>query len=407
MDKQREPREGTGRMCERRKKRIKNCEISLTDIKKLLVYRHTKFEAGLHGLQAHRAQSIECYLQMSIDASKCAAESEGFAPHWGGRLVQSWICDWLEHPRHVKVASLLEDPNICAELRFYLRSNKWTINPEKLAEFINAKLLPTEAKKYLHRIVDKEMPRGLKKYVEVELFPRIQLSDETTMQSNDGPKASWVSNGEQPLKKKGAGRGLHESGIICSTVDNQDGKNYDGYWNSQLFVEQLVNKIIPTFEKVHGPGYQALIMVDHSQGHAAYPPDALRVSEMNLNPGGSQCQLRDGWFMCNGMKIIQPMIFAHDHPTNPKQPKGIKAMLQELKKYLRDNCDYTFDTLKENLPKALALASVDVRTIRKWEHHTISGKGTKEAQLHVKQFTSCKYTSHRRIPGSIASLMDD
>ena len=29
---------------------------------------------------------------------------------------------------------------------------------------------------HLHQIVEKEMPRGLKKYVEVELFPQIQLS---------------------------------------------------------------------------------------------------------------------------------------------------------------------------------------------------------------------------------------
>ena len=40
-----------------------------------------------------------------------------------------------------------------------------------------------------------------------------------------------------------------------------------------------------------------------------------------------------------------------------------------VKKYLCDNWDYTFDTLKENLPKALA--SVDVKTIRKWEHDTM------------------------------------
>src|ERR1700692_12504 len=36
-----------------------------------------------------------------------------------------------------------------------------------------------------------------------------------------------------------------------------------------------------------------------------------------------------------------------------------------------------------------------------------SNKGTKEAQLHVKQFSSCKYTSHCHIPQSIATLMDN
>jgi hypothetical protein len=29
-------------------------------------------------------------------------------------------------------------------------------------------------------------------------------------------------------------------------------------------------------------------MVDNSQGHAAYPADALLVSKMNFNPGGAQ-----------------------------------------------------------------------------------------------------------------------
>ena len=98
--------------------------------------------------------------------------------------MQSWVCDWLEHcelPKSkqgwlVKVASLLEDPDICAELRSYLRTNKWAMNPQKLAEFTKAELLPAETKKYLHRVVEKEMPRGLKKYMELELFPQIQLS---------------------------------------------------------------------------------------------------------------------------------------------------------------------------------------------------------------------------------------
>ena len=100
------------------------------------------------------------------------------------------------------------------------------------------------------------------------------------------------------------------------------------------------------------------------------------------------------------------------HEIAQAQLNFIEFFWGAVKKYLRDNCDYTFDTLKANLPKALA--SVDVKTIRKWEHRTMrwldaysSGKGTKEAQLHVKQFSSCKYRSHRRIPAGIATLMDN
>ena len=247
---------------------------------------------------------------------------------------------------------------------------------------------------------------------------------------------------------------------------------------------QLVEKIIPAFENAHGPGYQALIMVDNSQGHSAYPADALRLSEMNLRPGGKQCRLRNGWFIRNGQRVTQPMIFPPDHPKFPDAPKGIKQVLEErglwqagmhlecakpkclvdatsccakcvlglqpdfteqkslvqevieaaghmciflpkfhcelnfieffwgaVKKYLRDHCDYTFATLKDNLPKALA--SVDVKTIQWWEHRMIQwmdayseGKGTKEAQLQVKAFSSHKYSSHHRVPETVARLFD-
>ena len=82
-----------------------------------------------------------------------------------------------------------------------------------------------------------------------------------------------------------------------------------------------------------------------------------------------------------------------------------------VKKYLRDNCDYTFDTLKENLPKALR--SVHIHTIRRWEHRIFrwieayrSGLGTREAQVQVRKFSSTMYKSHRCIPEGVASAFD-
>lgn len=180
-------------------------------------------------------------------------------------------------------------------------------------------------------------------------------------------------------------------------------------------------------------------MVDNSQGHSAYPADALLASRMNLNPGGKQSCMHDGWYLRNGQKVTQAMIFPPDHATYPDTPKGMKQVLHErglwrnnmraecsrpkcdpeatdccarqlislqpdflgqkssvqevieaaghlciflpkfhcelnfieffwgaVKKYLWDHCDYTFDTLKKNLPKALA--SVEIKTIRRWEH---------------------------------------
>lgn len=71
--------------------------------------------------------------------------------------------------------------------------------------------------------------------------------DEMTAQCNDGPTKSWVLEGKQPLRKKGVGRGLHRSDVICSTfghitdagVQIEYGKNYDGYWDGTMFMKQV------------------------------------------------------------------------------------------------------------------------------------------------------------------------
>jgi hypothetical protein len=178
----------------------------------------------------------------------------------------------------------------------------------------------------------KQIPTGLRKLV-------LCAHDESTMQVNDGEKVGWGPKDEQPLLKKGAGRGSHQSDIICSTCgwlkdagqQLEYGKNYDGYWTGELFVKQLREKIIPAFEAKHDPQeYQALIMVDNSQGHSAYAADALWVTLMNLGPGGKNVpQMRDGWFTRDGEKIIQSMVMPEDHQTDPGKPKGIRQVLVE------------------------------------------------------------------------------
>jgi len=49
------------------------------------------------------------------------------------------------------------------------------MNLQKLSDLTKNKLLPDESKKYLHHIISKEMPAGLKKYMELELLPCIQM----------------------------------------------------------------------------------------------------------------------------------------------------------------------------------------------------------------------------------------
>ena len=49
------------------------------------------------------------------------------------------------------------------------------MNPQKLAAFTKNEMIPAEAEKHSYHIVDKEMPEGLKKYLELELFPQVHL----------------------------------------------------------------------------------------------------------------------------------------------------------------------------------------------------------------------------------------
>src|SRR5882762_11176490 len=82
-------------------------------------------------------------------------------------------------------------------------------------------------------------------YVERRLV--ICAQDEMTAQANDSQGKSWVLDDQHRLCKKGPGRGLHKSDVICSTVGwlkeasqtLEYGKNYDGYWTGELFVKQV------------------------------------------------------------------------------------------------------------------------------------------------------------------------
>ena len=175
---------------QKRKQRLEDLENAFKDLEKLLRAKKTKFVGGMQGLQARRARTMESHLRLVVKnprhfmgTSKQAAETHGFAANWGGRQVRSWTCQWMktrELPRsmqgcHAKVYSLLSDPTIAAELRAYVRSNKWAMNPEKLTQFSQNKLIPSAADEYLHQITHEEMPQGLKQYMELELFPRIHV----------------------------------------------------------------------------------------------------------------------------------------------------------------------------------------------------------------------------------------
>ena len=211
-----------------RENRCKILDSALKDIEKHIRSRKTEFVGGSRRLQSYRAQVIESYLWLvvrknykGIPASETAAEAFGFAKKWGGRQVRRWVWSWLDsrdlpesdHGCHVKVRSLLEDPAVKAELKTYVRSNKWGVNPVKLQEFTNQSMLPAEAAKYCQTICDKEMPRGLKKYLELELFPRIHMKV---------GKGISLSTARRWLQREGFKFTLHKQAIYYDGHDRPD-----------------------------------------------------------------------------------------------------------------------------------------------------------------------------------------
>ncbi|KAJ6504961.1 hypothetical protein C8R45DRAFT_923262, partial [Mycena sanguinolenta] len=161
---------------------------SLTAINKLITSKKDVFHAGNASLQSYRARSTQSHLHMVVKnqkgwklASETAAEAQGFATKWGGRMVRKWTCHWISDRvipdskigKHGKSYLLCNDPIICAELRLYIWSEKWAMDPAKLVEFSEQKMVPAAADKYLRKITEEEMPADLKRYMEVELFPRM------------------------------------------------------------------------------------------------------------------------------------------------------------------------------------------------------------------------------------------
>ncbi|KAM6496657.1 hypothetical protein JOM56_007130 [Amanita muscaria] len=201
--------------------RRKELKEALVTIEKLI---HSKkmgnFEGRHNSLQEYRARAIQTYLNMVVrngrkgtHASECAAESQGFSAKWGAQLSFSF----------------LSDPAIRAELRSFVRSNKWALSPEKLAAFSEEKMVGEAAKKYLQHIVDEEMPRGLKRYLDLELMPRIQMK---------------VGKG---VSLETARRWLHHEGFRF--MEHKKGLYFDGHERPDV-VDYRQNKFLPAFAAI-------------------------------------------------------------------------------------------------------------------------------------------------------------
>ena len=97
---------------------------------------------------------------------------------------------------------------------------------------------------------------------------------------------------------------------------------------------------VDIFEYLH-PEKVAIWVFDCSSAHKGLVIDALKVNNMNVNPGGKQRHLRTTVIPMNNpppkpgcidtQGQTQTMVYPEDHPDLKLQgkPKGMKAVLQE------------------------------------------------------------------------------
>ena len=206
--------------------------------------------------------------------------------------------------------------------------------------FLNSENSPTEAAK-------EALPGDLVCPPEDVLQKTVVFfHDESTFQSNDDQQTFWVTKGTHVMKPKGRGAGIlvsdfidEKNGYLSLTKEEYDkakisnpriwmharvlleyGESKEGYWTSDRFMGQIEKAVeIAEVKYPLSEGWKQVWIFDHSSCHGAMADDSLDVSKMNVNPGGKQRVMRDGFW--NGKP--QKMNYALGIP------KGLRTVLEE------------------------------------------------------------------------------
>jgi len=174
----------------------------------------------------------------------------------------------------------------------------------------------------------------------------VLFHDETTFQANNDQPAFWAAKDTKVMRPKSKGSGIMVSDFISERdgylaltggeyeVAKQTdpsirqyarqqleyGEAKEGYWMSEKFMDQIKEVVkIAEAKYPRGDGWRIVWVFNHSSCHAVMPEDGLDASKMNVNPGGKQRVMRDGWW--NGKP--QKMNYALG------VPKGMRVVLEE------------------------------------------------------------------------------
>jgi len=190
--------------------------------------------------------------------------------------------------------------------------------------------------------------------------------NECTFHLNNGVHHRWIHKDKHLICKKSRGQGLMVSDFLLPyhrlempesvplpailksrntepvpglRINPRQATEYmkvgkGSWWQGDNLIDHVLNVAIPIFESIF-PNAQALVLFAHAISNTTDAFDALGASHMNMDPGGKQPHLREGWYYkSNGVTLhIQKMAFDLNDLSVPESWrgmfKGCKRVLQE------------------------------------------------------------------------------
>ncbi|CAG8519646.1 23557_t:CDS:2, partial [Racocetra persica] len=252
---------------------------------------------------------------------------------WATNYIQNGAILISKQGKYPKTWSFLWDEDILIQIKSFLRSNKWCVNANELANHVNEKIFPnlcfdlspmicirtarnwlevfgfeySEVRKgmyidrHKHTDVVAYCERFLERMAKYEThmigFSSENIEEETQLafqdivilvthneyifSAYDGRRWLWMPKGEQPLRKKGQGQSVHVSEFLTDVGGCLVLREEDKIAFSNLLSEACVITYLAQF-----PDAKALFAFDNATGHCAYSENALVAKNMNLFPSG-------------------------------------------------------------------------------------------------------------------------